>query len=123
MIGGKKFEKMWAKHIASIKEEDFKVRFIEEEKKYTFIAYGKSKSNLVLYKNKLDMSTPYTKFKENLSNDTIFTFAYKKGNNLRLSENNKTIKNVQIMNKREIPPDSIERLVLESKDVAEIVHA
>jgi hypothetical protein len=106
------FENLWEKHIEPIKDEDYKVRIIEEGKKYSFVAYARPNDELVLYKRKLDVTIPYSKFKQNLENDTIFTFAYKKGNNLRISNNSMILKDIMILSKSEISPDSIENLVL-----------
>lgn len=108
----KEFEKIWIKQIEPVKDEDYKIRFIEDGRKYTFISYGKSNSNLIFYKRKMDMNTPYSKFKEKINNDTMFTFGYKKGNNLRLSEKCKTINDIKILPKSDIPPDSVERRLI-----------
>ncbi len=118
----KEFEEIWAEHVEPVKDVDYKVRFIEEGKKYTFIAYGESDSNLVFYKRKLDVNTPYSKFKDNLGNDTIFTFCCKKGDILRLSDRNKMIKNIKILKKTEISPNSVECLAIESNDEAPITR-
>jgi len=119
---GKELEEIWAKHVEPVKDVDYKIRFIEEGKKYTFIAYGESNSNLVFYKRKLDINTPYSKFKDKIGNDTIFTFAYKSGDNLRLSDKNKMIKDIKIMTRTEISPNSVERLALESNDESPITR-
>jgi len=118
----KEFEEIWAKHVEPVKDVDYKIRFIEEGKKYTFIAYGESNSNLVFYKRKLDINTPYSKFKDKIGNDTIFTFCYKRGDNLRLSNRNKTIKDIKIIKKTEISPNSVEWLALEANDEAPIIR-
>jgi hypothetical protein len=118
----KEFEEIWAKHVEPVKDVDYKVRFIEEGKKYTFIAYGESNSKLVFYKRKLDIITPYSKFKDKIGNDTIFTFCYKRGDNLRLSHRNKTIKDIKIIKKTEISPNSVEWLALEANDEAPIIR-
>jgi len=103
-------KQLWKDNIEPYKGEDLRIKFEENGNKYDFFIYNnsaiKGESNIGFHKRGLKVNNHYTKFKNQLKDEVLFTFGVSDGSWFKIFDSYKVINNVEIPKKNASYEDS-----------------